>query len=45
VEAGAQPDLATILRLCAWLEIPPERLFRSGVQWPTNTVDEVTSKA
>jgi transcriptional regulator with XRE-family HTH domain len=42
VEAGAQPDLATFLRLCAWLEVPPERFFRSGVQRPTDTVDAVT---
>ncbi len=43
VEAGAQPDLATFLRLCAWLEVPPERFFRAGPQRPASTVDEVTS--
>src|SRR6266542_6854865 len=43
VEAGAQPDLATFLRLCVWLEVPPERFFRSGLQRPASTVDEVTS--
>src|SRR6266542_2274869 len=43
VEAGAQPDLATFLRLCAWLEVAPERFFRAGPQRPASTVDEVTS--
>lgn len=43
VEAGAQPDLATFLRLCAWLGVPPERFFRAGAQRPASTVDEVTS--
>jgi transcriptional regulator with XRE-family HTH domain len=43
VEAGAQPDLATFLRLCAWLEVPPERFFRSAAQKPTDTIDAVAS--
>jgi|SRR6266536_3762224 len=43
VEAGAQPDLATFLRLCAWLGVPPERFFRAGAQRPASTVDDVTS--
>lgn len=43
VEAGAQPDLATFLRLCGWLGVPPERFFRYGSQKPSNTLDEVTS--
>jgi transcriptional regulator with XRE-family HTH domain len=43
VEAGAQPDLATFLRLCAWLEVPPELFLRSGAQRPVSTVDEVAS--
>jgi transcriptional regulator with XRE-family HTH domain len=43
VESGAQPDLATFLRLCAWLEVPPERFFRTGVQKPTDTLDSVAS--
>jgi len=43
VEAGAQPDLATFLRLCAWLGVPPERFFRSGAHRPSSTLDEVTS--
>jgi transcriptional regulator with XRE-family HTH domain len=42
VEAGAQPDLATFLRLCAWLEVPPERFFRNGAQRPTDTLDAVS---
>src|SRR5690349_16943116 len=43
VEAGAQPDLATFFRLCAWLEVPPERFFRGGAQRPTDTLDTVAS--
>lgn len=43
VEAGAQPDLATFLRLCAWLEEPPERFFRAAAQRPTDTIDAVAS--
>src|ERR1700678_1544617 len=42
VEAGAQPDLATFLRLCAWLEVPPERFFRDAAQRPTDTLDAVS---
>jgi transcriptional regulator with XRE-family HTH domain len=42
VEAGAQPDLATFLQLCAWLEVPPERFFRNGVRRPTDTLDAVS---
>lgn len=30
VEAGGQPDLATFLRLCAWLRVPPETFFITG---------------
>jgi transcriptional regulator with XRE-family HTH domain len=43
VEAGAQPDLSTFLRLCAWLEVPPQRFFRAGPQRPASTIDEVSS--
>jgi transcriptional regulator with XRE-family HTH domain len=43
VEAGAQPDLATFLRLCGWLQAPPERFLRAGAQRPVSTVDNVTS--
>jgi transcriptional regulator with XRE-family HTH domain len=42
VESGAQPDLATFLRLCAWLGVPPEHFFHPGAQRPTSTLDEVT---
>lgn len=27
VEAGAQPDLASFTRLCAWLGVPPSQFF------------------
>lgn len=27
VEAGAQPDLASFTRLCAWLGVPPSKFF------------------
>jgi transcriptional regulator with XRE-family HTH domain len=43
VEAGAQPDLATFLRLCAWLGEPPERFFRPSAQRTPDTIDQVTS--
>src|SRR6266540_127585 len=43
VEAGAQPDLATFLRLCAWLGVPPERFFRSSTQRAEDTIDRVTN--
>jgi len=43
VEAGAQPDLATFTRLCAWLGVPPERFFRPSTQRAENTIDRVTS--
>jgi transcriptional regulator with XRE-family HTH domain len=43
VEAGAQPDLATFLRLCAWLGEPPERFFRPNAQRTADTLDQVTS--
>ena len=37
VERGAQPDLATFLRLCAWLRLPPETFFVSGAPRATET--------
>jgi transcriptional regulator with XRE-family HTH domain len=43
VEAGAQPDLATFTRLCAWLGFPPERFFRPITQRAEDTIDTVTS--
>lgn len=42
VEAGAQPDLATFLRLCAWLGVPPETFFAPGARRPETTIDDVT---
>jgi transcriptional regulator with XRE-family HTH domain len=43
VEAGAQPDLATFLRLCAWLGEPPERFFRPSAHRTPDTIAGVTS--
>lgn len=43
VEAGAQPDLATFVRLCAWLGLPPERFFRRSAERTESTIDAVTS--
>lgn len=41
VESGSQPDLATFLKLCAWLGNPPETyLFRSAER-TRSTLDEV----
>jgi transcriptional regulator with XRE-family HTH domain len=42
VEAGSQPDLATFLKLCAWLRVAPETFFIRGVRRDTNTVEAVT---
>ena len=41
VERGAQPDLATFLRLCAWLRLPPETFFVSGAPRETETPEAV----
>jgi transcriptional regulator with XRE-family HTH domain len=41
VESGAQPDLTTFIRLCAWLGVPPEQFFHSGAQRSSDTVDKV----
>ena len=41
VEGGAQPDLATFLRLCAWLRLPPETFFVSGAPRETETPEAV----
>src|SRR5438128_1580320 len=43
VEAGARPDLATFLQLCAWLQVRPERFFRTSVERSESTVDVVAS--
>lgn len=42
VESGSQPDLATFLKLCAWLGQPPERYLYRGAHRQRSTVDEVT---
>lgn len=41
VEAGMQPDLATFLRLCAWLGVEPERLIRPTARRRASAVDHV----
>lgn len=43
VEAGSQPDLATFLRLCAWLRLPPETFFVRGVTRDVDTVEAVAA--
>jgi transcriptional regulator with XRE-family HTH domain len=42
VESGAQPDLTTFLRLCAWLRVAPETFFASGARREASTVEVVT---
>lgn len=42
VESGSQPDLATFMKLCAWLGTPAEEFFLRGPQRPTDTVEAVT---
>ena len=39
VEGGAQPDLATFLRLCAWLGVSPNAFFQTGPTRQTTGVD------
>ena len=43
VEAGGQPDLATFLRLCAWLRVPPETFFITGAPRDTATPEVVAT--
>ena len=43
VEAGGQPDLATFLRLCAWLRVPPETFFITGAPRDTETPEIVAT--
>jgi transcriptional regulator with XRE-family HTH domain len=43
VESGSQPDLATFLKLCAWLRTQPEQFFLSGARRPSNTPEEVAA--
>lgn len=40
VEAGAQPDLATFTRLCAWLGQPPSRFFAPVVERELSPLEE-----
>ncbi len=42
VESGSQPDLATFMKLCAWLRVPPEEFFIRGARRDTDTLDAVT---
>lgn len=42
VEAGSQPDLATFMKLCAWLRVAPEEFFIRGVRRDTDTLEAVT---
>ena len=39
VEAGAQPDLATFTRLCAWLRVPASRFFTPIVEREVSPLD------
>ena len=41
VESGAQPDLATFLRLCGWLHEPPETFFVSAAPRETETPEVI----
>lgn len=41
VEDAGQPDLATFLRLCAWLRVQPETFFFTGARRETPTPDVV----
>ncbi|TWF80028.1 transcriptional regulator with XRE-family HTH domain [Pseudonocardia hierapolitana] len=40
VEAGAQPDLASFTRLCAWLGMPPSRFFTPVAARPAEPLDQ-----
>ncbi len=41
VESGSQPDLATFLKLCAWLRNPPETYLFQSAERTRSTLDEV----
>lgn len=43
VEGGAQPDLATFTRLCAWLGVPPSRFFTPVVEREISPLDQAIS--
>lgn len=40
VEAGAQPDLTSFTRLCAWLGLPPGRFFAPVAARPVEPLEE-----
>lgn len=41
VEGGSQPDLATFMKLCAWLRVRPEQFFLTGGRRDESTIDSV----
>lgn len=41
VEAGAQPDLASFTRLCAWLGVPPSRFFTPVTARAVEPIEDV----
>lgn len=43
VEDGAQPDLASFTRLCAWLGLPPSRFFTPMTARTAEPLEEVLS--
>ncbi|MEU1343268.1 helix-turn-helix transcriptional regulator [Streptomyces sp. NPDC005827] len=43
VEGGAQPDLATFTRLCAWLSVPPSRFFTPVVEREISPIEQAIS--
>lgn len=43
VEAGAQPDLASFTRLCAWLGEPPSRFFTPVAPRRNEPLEEVVA--
>ncbi len=43
VEAGAQPDLATFTRLCAWLRISPARFFTPVTERRRSPLEEAVT--
>lgn len=43
VENGSQPDLATLMRLCAWLGVAPEQFFVTPARRVGTTLDAVAS--
>ena len=43
VEAGAQPDLATFTRLCAWLGVPAGRFFAAVAERELTPLDQAVS--